>query len=526
MKKTILLLFAFMASTGIFAQDFDRYSFYLVSDSIYETKDYTYLERDTVDVYGTIPLTGENQFVQISDKPVLVARYDAKLDTLIYLHAYSAVYSIDPATGEPNYWMGNWNPSKYSKDNNLGWDKAKNKDFPYMYLWWTFENYSAPDEYYAFHIDPGMYRVRLDMGSMIDDDPIILFGKMDDLKPLEDTYLCPVALYYKYTKHITTTSGPSASYGAVRDFLSALYYINHGSSSPKTETYYTWDFYWGRAFDNGTPLERGPFKGYYYWMHLDEVYKNNKAMLLCVPNHGRNICGIKKTDNYDSRFDTNWYDLVPVDEDQYWTITRGATVDDISWYCPDEEPAESMGMLLDVDNMRVCFVPASFFDKHWLAKDYDDVEFYANYFFVNYELEGNESMPLSPGEMNEMIEDYGKLYNDPAGAKKLHDYAFGNVAKGYENMRKVIDWFYLHFNPEGWLPAMDADEIKRRIDEYAQCFNDPTGAKQLREYAFGANGIDNISADGKEILYDLSGRRDTKPSKGFYIRNGKKILVK
>lgn len=504
-----MLLLAFVAGTGLFAQDFDRYSYYLVSDSIYETKDYTYLERDTVDAYGFIPLTGEDQFVQITDKPVFVARYDAKQDTLIYLYAYSAVYNIDPTTGEPHYWMGNWNPSTYSKNNNLGWDKAKNQSLPYMYLWWTLENYSAPEEYYVFHIDPGMYYVLLDKESMIDDDPMILFGKMDDLKPIPVIPDFPRIDYYKRTAHTYTTGGNSSSYGAINNFWSALYYINHGSSSSgsTTKTYYTWDKYGTITSIEDPRYEAHDILKDYYHVSL-YLYQYGAAAVFYQPNDAKPY-GVEKAE-YDSRLETYWYNLVPYEEQK-------------NWLSPEEEPEVAKVLFWDMENNRVCLVDWQLYQDIIYCYDFESCMNQFDWFYINYNPAGCESYPFSALDVQELIVKYEKYAFDPEGAKKLREYAL-NKEKSYDVVRRLIDTLYLNYDASSlWVPQFTEEKVKEYIDAYETVFNDPAGAQKLREYAFGANGIGDISADGKEIFYDLSGRRITNPSKGIYIRNGKKI---
>ncbi len=46
------------------------------------------------------------------------------------------------------------------------------------------------------------------------------------------------------------------------------------------------------------------------------------------------------------------------------------------------------------------------------------------------------------------------------------------------------------------------------------------------EYITGISEITTNSAEGKKTIYDLQGRRITSPSKGLYIVNGKKVVIK
>ena len=40
------------------------------------------------------------------------------------------------------------------------------------------------------------------------------------------------------------------------------------------------------------------------------------------------------------------------------------------------------------------------------------------------------------------------------------------------------------------------------------------------------DGIDNINADAETVIYDIHGRRVTEMTKGVYIVNGKKVVIK
>ncbi len=47
-----------------------------------------------------------------------------------------------------------------------------------------------------------------------------------------------------------------------------------------------------------------------------------------------------------------------------------------------------------------------------------------------------------------------------------------------------------------------------------------------QEYITGISEMTTNTTDGKKIIYDLQGRRITAPSKGLYIVNGKKVVIK
>ena len=58
------------------------------------------------------------------------------------------------------------------------------------------------------------------------------------------------------------------------------------------------------------------------------------------------------------------------------------------------------------------------------------------------------------------------------------------------------------------------------------------GAAQARAFlgfGNGTTGIDNLTpvlSNGEEVYYDLQGRRVAQPTKGLYIVNGKKVIIK
>lgn len=525
-----LLLFSlFLSAIGVQAQTKDRFSYFLASDSIYEAADHTYLERDTIDKYGFILLTGEDQFIQITNKPVCVICYDAVADTAFYLYALSVAYNVDETTGEREVLMGEWNPSTSNLAHNRGWKNVKNAQFPYMYLWWSVEN-QHEEKYYSFSdLVSGMYYVKLEKENMgTSDNPsnaLIFFAKMDDLNPLPKEIDYPRVEYYKYTKHTSSSSYGSgySKYGSLYNYnaFTMMYGLAHGGSSrssSSTSTYYTWDHYCGMGISKLERLRTGPFNGLYPWMHLDNVYKDNQAIVLYMPNDNTSY-GVKKSSDFDNRFDAYWYDLVP------FSITEK------NFYCPESQPTEEMIMLIDVEKKRMCVIPLSYYKKHWLSWDYETLMLYINLYYVNYEIEGNEGMPMTPEEVKTEIDLYEKLYADHDGAEKAREYAFGDAKMMYDKTLQIIDWFYLHYNEDGhgWLPPMTEEEIKKIIDEYGKYYNDEAGAAELRKYAFGDAGVDDITIDVQDNnpYYNLQGlpvNVDQLEKFKIYIHNGKKYM--
>lgn len=533
MKHLLLSFLLFMSVTGIQAQISERYTYYLVSDSIFEASDHTYLNRDTVDVYGFIPLTGDDQFIQITNKQFYVACYDAVTDSSFYLYAASVAFHIDETTGESIAYMGEWNPSEYNQSRNKGWKNVKNQDFSYYYLWWSMENLREETAYSFSGLETGMYYVKLEKEMMKTgsnpNDAVVLFAKMSDLNPLTSTYDYPIVGLYKYTEHTSTSYASSSSgtgysrYGSLYNYnaFTMMYDLSHGSSSSSSSTsstYYSWDYYVKMKMGSYDYLKTGVFKGMYLWTSLKGVYKNNQALVLYMPNDNTPY-GMKKSDVCDDRFDTYWYDLVP-----YSSTER-------NWYCPETEPEEDMYMLIDVDNKRVYVISKAMYDDCWLTRDYDEVKFYMDYFYLNYEIEGNESFLMTPSLINEWIEKYGKLYADPDGAQELRDYMLNGAEKYYQNIMKTIDWLYLNYDDPTHicgLPELTADDINEYIDEYAKYYNDEEGAKALRKYAFGDTDVNDVTVDDEleeGAYYTLQGIKVNHTKKGcIYIRNGKKVF--
>ncbi|MCQ2088392.1 MAG: hypothetical protein MJZ37_10085 [Bacilli bacterium] len=520
-----------MSAIGVQAQDTERYTYYLVSDSIFEASSYTYIERDSVDTYGFIPLTGDDQFIQITNKPVYVVCYDAVADSAFYLYAHSAAYNIDENTGEPVLWMGEWNPSSYNKANNKGWKNVKNASFPYMYLWWSMEN-SHEEKYYSFSdLVSGMYYVKLEKETMKtgynSNDAVISFFKMDDLNPITPVWNYPIIQIYEYTKHTQTSYASSSSgsgyskYGSLYNYnaFTMMYSLAHGSSSrgsSSTSTYYTWDSKEKKYLSKYSFMDSGYFEGY-YTCYVEGVYEKNKAVVLYLPKDNT-AYGVKKTNVYSDRFETYWYELVPYNST------------DRNWYCPESIPEKSMELIIDVENKRVCAVPSTFFSTYYYAKDYDDLKWYIDRYYLNYEIQGNESMPLTIGDVDLFITVYDKVYDDPEGAKELREYALGDMNKNYEMIIKFIDWFYLHYSPVGHgCPPMTEEKIKKIIDEYGEYYNDEAGAAELRKYAFGDTGVDDITIDVQDNnpYYNLQGlpvNVDQLEKFKIYIHNGKKYM--
>ena len=50
----------------------------------------------------------------------------------------------------------------------------------------------------------------------------------------------------------------------------------------------------------------------------------------------------------------------------------------------------------------------------------------------------------------------------------------------------------------------------------------------LTRYAEESTGIESSvpEAQGSQLIYDLTGRRVTHPTKGIYIVNGRKVMIK
>lgn len=469
MRKSLLIILALLLSVSGFAQDQSRYKYFLCSDSILEMSNPDYLDRDTVGFYGFYALTGDVQYFQITDKPAYVICYDAVLDSAFYLYAYSAVYSYNESTGEYDYWMGEWNPSSYNQANNMGWKNVKNSNFPYYYLWWTMQDYTG-EGYYAFGLEPGMYMVQLCKEDMIDDDPIILLAKIDNLNPVQTVYHDPRIQYYKYTQH-TTSSGTSSGggyskYGSLYNYnaFTCIYDISHSRSHTSTSTYYTWDRFWLWDFRftfNYTSYKnymigRGPMNG---MMAFSVTNDPNTALTFYIPKDNTEY-GVVRSSDYDTRIDAYWYDLVP------FTTSPNRN------FLTLDLPKDQMFVLWDWNTKRVALITKDTYYDILSPMSYDDVYNYINWSFVNF--------------------DY--TYYDPDGGDETR--------------------------------PMTVEEVKQMIDEYEKIWNDPVGAQKLREFAFGTEGIEALTADEDAPYYNLQGMKVNPSTPGIYIRNGKKVLVK
>lgn len=75
---------------------------------------------------------------------------------------------------------------------------------------------------------------------------------------------------------------------------------------------------------------------------------------------------------------------------------------------------------------------------------------------------------------------------------------------------------------------VDTDVATPNIPAFRAYLADPDATVKAFQFNFGGeDGISTISnADGQDVIYDLAGRRVSNTTKGIYIVNGKKVIVK
>ena len=88
----------------------------------------------------------------------------------------------------------------------------------------------------------------------------------------------------------------------------------------------------------------------------------------------------------------------------------------------------------------------------------------------------------------------------------------------------MLLWYILHVNPETEKSPLECANELYESGDFAESVPDFAGSIVLDTAIRNvASAIPEVSSD----LYDLQGRRlNAQPTKGIYIRNGKKVVVK
>ena len=116
----------------------------------------------------------------------------------------------------------------------------------------------------------------------------------------------------------------------------------------------------------------------------------------------------------------------------------------------------------------------------------------------------------------------------------------GNLLKGTENATNITEEAYVLAKPEGYGIGFYKAEMNQSggtaflnnaNKAYLPVSALPTSAQNAKalKFDFGTTGVEGVKveAEGKKVIYDLSGRRvNDMTAPGLYIVNGKKVLVK
>ena len=230
MKRIYAFLFVMLCTLTASAE----WQIYLISDSIFEPTrfdrtEYTKpngekismcaYERKMVDDDGMILLTGQYQYIQITNEPFALLQYDDETGDFFYYYAYDWYYETeyDPVTGtyvptpDAEYWTGEWYPWGSQIEYDMCHDADGKKidswacpavgkltNQPWHCLWWTGECYTEKP-YYYFSVDPGIYIVNISADEH-GIGPVLIMYKIWDLEPIPLDFIPHLSTYTTTTE--------------------------------------------------------------------------------------------------------------------------------------------------------------------------------------------------------------------------------------------------------------------------------------------------------------------------------------
>ena len=138
---------------------------------------------------------------------------------------------------------------------------------------------------------------------------------------------------------------------------------------------------------------------------------------------------------------------------------------------------------------------------------------------------------------------YGAIYNEEKVLKSDVVAAMETMTATKAEVEPVVTYYNETYSEIYWAADDKLQSLDPSSDEYAYLdealgqvldLSEVTTVGELEAKAAIiteamenlANSIKNLNADAELIIYDLSGRRVTEMTKGIYIVNGKKVLVK
>ena len=356
MKRIYAFLFVMLCTLTASAE----WQIYLISDSIFEptrfketmyTKpngDNIYMygyERKMVDDDGMVLLTGQYQYMQITNEPFALLQYDDETGEFFYYYAYDWYYEtvLDPETNtyvpapDATYWYGQWMPwgsqvqqeMCYDADGNNvdSWWYLNQTEQPWHCLWWTF-NCCTEKPYYYFSVDPGLYIVSISADEH-GIGPVLLMYKICDLDPIPINFLPHFSIYDTSTESNVNVN-----------VWYTYYTITGGKDKTKTSVVNQY------AFDGTNVFPAGEYAGCQY-AELRYNWKYSMWGRFFYPSDGWD--GIEYyLENPWPQLDT-WYNL---SKDEYYQEVKFS-----------DYPDGGVWLIWDLDGKRVKFLNDADFQK-------------------------------------------------------------------------------------------------------------------------------------------------------------------
>lgn len=369
MKRLYTFLFILLCTITASA----KIEYYLLSDSIFEPTDYhkteytkpngekvsmSAYERFMADEDGLILLTGEWQYIQITDKPFYVLKYNTETDECNFLYAYDTYYDLkyDASTDtySREYWYGTYNPrgsrlaqimhGNCSLRDYSCWELwGSHKTQPWEALWFTEENYN--DEiYYCFNMSQGLYAI---CAVFTDDnsDIVLQTYRIDDLLMPECRY--PFLRIYQGQTETSSNISVNTWY---------TYYTITGGNI--TNTYLKMTEKYTRMMEGKNIIPNGEYAGCQY--ECFSTWPSNYYVSFTYPHYstsynsgyGYKIEGVESK----SKIETDkWYEL------QILNSTGGGY--GTCYYGVNAPSGSKLWLIWDIDGKRVKVVHDADFQK-------------------------------------------------------------------------------------------------------------------------------------------------------------------